>query len=411
VIASSLRISPRRAPRHRRGFSLAEMLLAIFILGIGVISVAAIFPAGISLQRQSNDDTIGPMVADSAMALLRSRLTQEDFGSFTDFNANQPPYAIGPDGGLPILTVEGDWPWMRPGFVFDDPGTAVDEGTLDIFSQQLTRERLGVNPESQFGMTGLAKATELNAGWPVAGTKVLWGIPYNPFRYAVLPSTAGADWLRARPEPRVFVRQRERYWPMSADPAARPQYVWECMFRRFQGKVYVAVFVYRVTFPGGAPQLYRVAPASAAGSSAQAPQSPDRSPLPSILFTPSVVTSAWVAPTTGDPTVVPGTASGPVRFNQRSDPRTGRSPDSGSSTRTTTFTASNTVGVPSALTVLCASPVPIPVDAGGSGLRSSRRDRRTGFLDSEGVATAWYMPLTDANGVQLTPVFVSVEEL
>ena len=32
---------------RRRGFSLVELILAIFVLGIGMISVAALFPAGI----------------------------------------------------------------------------------------------------------------------------------------------------------------------------------------------------------------------------------------------------------------------------------------------------------------------------------------------------------------------------
>ena len=31
----------------RRGFSLIELLLAIFILGVGVISISAVFPAGV----------------------------------------------------------------------------------------------------------------------------------------------------------------------------------------------------------------------------------------------------------------------------------------------------------------------------------------------------------------------------
>ena len=38
------------AASRRRGFSLIEVLLAVFILGIGVISIAALFPAGIAQQ-------------------------------------------------------------------------------------------------------------------------------------------------------------------------------------------------------------------------------------------------------------------------------------------------------------------------------------------------------------------------
>ena len=74
-----------RNARPARGFSLVELLLAIFILGIGIISVAAVFPAGIALQRQANDDIMGPIVAKSAFATLRSKLSQDDFGAFGDF--------------------------------------------------------------------------------------------------------------------------------------------------------------------------------------------------------------------------------------------------------------------------------------------------------------------------------------
>ena len=57
----------RKAPRHRGikasrrslAFSLIEVLLGVFILGVGVIAIAALFPAGIAKQRQSVDDTIG----------------------------------------------------------------------------------------------------------------------------------------------------------------------------------------------------------------------------------------------------------------------------------------------------------------------------------------------------------------
>ena len=85
----------------RRGFSLVEMLLAIFILGIGVISIAALFPACIALQRQAADDTIGPIVAKNALATIRSKLGQDDFGTFEEFGLAS--YSIQPVGAtVPI---------------------------------------------------------------------------------------------------------------------------------------------------------------------------------------------------------------------------------------------------------------------------------------------------------------------
>ena len=55
----------------RRAFTLVELVLAIFILGIGMISVAALFPAGMAQQQASDDEVYGPMVAKQAFELLR----------------------------------------------------------------------------------------------------------------------------------------------------------------------------------------------------------------------------------------------------------------------------------------------------------------------------------------------------
>ena len=113
----------------RRGFSLIEVLLAIFILGIGIISIGAIFPAGIVQQRQSLDDALGPVVADNALASLRAKLSQNDFGFAEDFEGF-------PLGLLDLASFEGtygeldsaaprtlgDWGWRRPGLALADNG-------------------------------------------------------------------------------------------------------------------------------------------------------------------------------------------------------------------------------------------------------------------------------------------------
>ena len=90
------------APRAKRAFSLIEVLLAIFILGVGVISIAALFPAGIAQQRASVDDIIAPTVANNAISLLRTKLRAEDFGTFEQFNEK-----------APRVTITGDFPWLR----------------------------------------------------------------------------------------------------------------------------------------------------------------------------------------------------------------------------------------------------------------------------------------------------------
>ncbi len=246
---------------HRKAFSLIEVLLAVFILGIGAIGIAALFPAGIAQQRSSTDDVIGPLIADNAIALLRARLSQDDFGSFEDFGIDPsffPPEMV----GHAWPTVAGDWPWLRPGFILGDDsatqtaaGNPYDErGAIDIFSYRYTRQMEGF---SEVG--SLLKATEFPGGF-VTATTPIYGIPYNLEKHTFFP----ANFTEFR-EPRFIVTQQERYYPMvtgerpPGDPA-RPRYVWDCMFRRFRGTIFVAIFVYRVNLPSGGDTSYVVPP-------------------------------------------------------------------------------------------------------------------------------------------------------
>ncbi|MCH8344490.1 MAG: hypothetical protein IH983_10935 [Planctomycetes bacterium] len=207
------------ASRHRGGrvaFSLIEVLLAVFILGVGVIAIAALFPAGIAQQRQSVDDTIGPIVANNALAVLRSKLRIDDFGFGSGY------------------TVEGDFEWSRPAF-FTQPATvggsvAVSAGSISIFN-----------------------TVALGPAGAITGSEIPWSL----FVYG-----------SSLPVPPIIITQGERYYPMFNEPLpgaaskfpSRPQYVWDCMFRRFQGKIMVAIFVYRVTIPGGGGVTYTVPP-------------------------------------------------------------------------------------------------------------------------------------------------------
>lgn len=229
--------------RTRAGFSLIEVLMAIFILGIGVISIAALFPAGIAQQRQSVDDVMGPIVADNAFAILRSKVSAEDFGTFDAFT----PALAGVPLRPPRYTVGGDWSWLRPGMLLADESSSpnMDEtGAIDLFSYNST----------VLGSTGV-RTTEFPSGYTFGAAMTadppLYGIPYNRSRWGNQP-------------PPVFVTQQERYYPMGAQLGTtttddRPQYVWDCMFRRFQGQVLVAIFVYRVNDASGEPQPYVVA--------------------------------------------------------------------------------------------------------------------------------------------------------
>ena len=106
---------------HRRAFSLIEVLMSIFILGIGVIAIASLLPAGIKQQQNAKNDAYGPVVADSALATLRSRYSPQDFGGddqLTDLNASE-------ENRASVLNFfqylpAGDFEWTRPSWWYGE---------------------------------------------------------------------------------------------------------------------------------------------------------------------------------------------------------------------------------------------------------------------------------------------------
>jgi|GEM_PF-340230 len=284
----------------RSAFTLVELVLAIFVLGIGMISVAALFPAGIAQQQASEDDTYGPLVAKQAFELLRSKLSQSDFGTFEEFSDPastqvvrdpiplQKVSANSVDSNTRVTnatTISGDWVWKRPGMILKDDASTneIDEaGMLDIFSDLFTRLKSGrPDDPSQKPLDKTLSATDLLTEFPkgipymVAPRHLLFGIPYRRDKYDQQrditlinyawrvggPKTDSPD---VRPpqvtntprdvrnvvqEPGVFISQRDRYWPipeLTTGAIVPPKYVWDCMFRRYGGRVQAAVFVYRI---------------------------------------------------------------------------------------------------------------------------------------------------------------------
>ena len=65
------------APRRVRagGFSLAEVLIATAIMGVGLVMVLGLFPAAIELNRDSVQDVLGTMICENGISLVKARLT------------------------------------------------------------------------------------------------------------------------------------------------------------------------------------------------------------------------------------------------------------------------------------------------------------------------------------------------
>ncbi len=425
-----------RAAHRTAGFSLVEMLLAVFILGIGVISISALFPAGIALQRQATDDTVGPIVAKNALATIRAKLSPDDFGSFQDFGLN-PQYlnpgiagAFQTSGAVQPPQVSGDWCWMRPGINFNPQ----DAGTIDVFSAGYTRQQYGLPP---FPPTN-QKATEIVDGVAFTSNALLYGIPYNPKKYPLFTDPVGAAGLdlvsQRLLEPAVTFTQAERAYPQAAAnygssviTTTAPQYYWDCMFRRNGGRVQVAVFVYRVTAPGGDPRPYTVQrsdpalvgtpPAGTTDISVNTP------PIPMVYYAPNPGTAnSWpnrtaVNPPVDDtiPNTGPGTPFGAGRtWDDWMAPAQIWIDNHGNQhevLRGRLVAGSATSAFPNQGPVKLQRRIPVNPRAPIYGTAPNVANDTSAGSFHAFIEAIWFVPNTDRAGNVITPIYVTVEEL
>jgi hypothetical protein len=321
-------------------------------------------------------------VANSALAVIRRKVQPEDFGTFEEFGLFSPR-----------KTLEGDWSWCRPGFYLAPatlPGGAnVFQGDISIFAPVLSNGYTGTNSE----------------------------IPYNSFN----PDHASGP-------PEIIIRQTERYYPQvsvnttnSLPP--RPAYVWDCMFRRFQGKILVAIFVYRVGRPGGGGTVYAVAPNAS---------NPTVAPLPiwlSLTSNPDYSCDLdWdnYGPdenktTFYDNHVVRGTAGG-VQWDLNQDPQGWQAPrqwilDQNNSIHRvlSSFREADSDPVYVEL-VKPVSPPPLTwmdLDPLWHGYKYTSPFYLTDAFNfpDKCVSDIWYIPLTNSEGLALTPIYLTVKEL
>ncbi|MCH2135765.1 MAG: prepilin-type N-terminal cleavage/methylation domain-containing protein [Phycisphaerales bacterium] len=269
----------------RRGFSLIELLLAIFILGLGMLSIAALFPAGIVLQQRAEDELNGPLVAQHAMGVLRSRLSPEDFGTWWDcvreqadlmdqqnpgvgqFILTQARTALtsNPTGTLAAWLRLSDWPWLRPSVVVEE---GVHKGAVDIFNATGWND-----PDATVG----EHTADASHTWrrflsfdPDDSAQVPLGIPFN----------LDDNMVEGIPvPPRVLITPQDRSWPPPDGSGIRPKYFWDCAFRKIGDRVQAAIFVYRAKPTAMASPAYRPGLTVQDDGGGTAPAIPWRQPL------------------------------------------------------------------------------------------------------------------------------------
>ncbi len=71
---------PPQAPRSRAGFSLVESALALLVVGIGLLGVMGLFPAGLEMNRRAVDLTRASLFAEDVLSGLRAQVEQTPMG-------------------------------------------------------------------------------------------------------------------------------------------------------------------------------------------------------------------------------------------------------------------------------------------------------------------------------------------
>lgn len=147
----------RRPRRASRGVTVLEILMAIFVMLIGLTGVIALFPIGVKLSQQGTDDVIGAMTAQGALAAVQLQIgligrvkgyaadSSVPLGDVLCWKATAPQESRG------VENVTGTVANVGTGAVGDPLGltkvqvtcSGVDSRTLDV---KQTGSGLGTNP-------------------------------------------------------------------------------------------------------------------------------------------------------------------------------------------------------------------------------------------------------------------------
>jgi prepilin-type N-terminal cleavage/methylation domain-containing protein len=136
---------------RRAGFSLIEVLIAIMVLGIGLLMIAAIFPVGGNWTRQSTEETVAQSIAHTAVSLIQRRYGQTGDGAMalasasdqalstlialpglTDFPAAERCYQFGSATPFPAQT-PGQCAYFWTALVHKPAAEAGEGRSLDLY--------------------------------------------------------------------------------------------------------------------------------------------------------------------------------------------------------------------------------------------------------------------------------------
>ena len=167
------------APRSLRpaGFSLAELLIAIAILGVGLAMAAALFPAGILATQNSANDILGTIICQNGQAVAKGLLLYSDVSertnlSFTSLN------------DCKALNVIPEADWLYP----SAPNSTLKRGFF-LLARQVTTHL------NDYQLVIISYRQITVAGTPTLFSTTAYAVAGNTKKLTFLPVPTNVKWM------------------------------------------------------------------------------------------------------------------------------------------------------------------------------------------------------------------------
>jgi len=190
-----VRIGQNGASRLRcRGagaFSLVELMIALGVMGVGLVLIASVFPAAMMKNKESISDTMATIIAENAVAVCRARLSHSRMLTELD-QATQHQFQ-----DISRLIPLADRAYPSPIGRRDDPGGWQQIGSLWYEMEPGEEEWMDIQghwyPASRYGW--LVAARRVLTGWqsgdPLPNDYQLVIVPYRKLDRQHRPTSDG----------------------------------------------------------------------------------------------------------------------------------------------------------------------------------------------------------------------------